>query len=131
MHWHWNSVNVASMSLPKDVLNNFAETWSKTFHASKLLFLCNLLYLCKISTTRLASLTNQWIGKAWSEGFLVIPDYGLKSMKHWIGQALFSGIFIHIIPVFISMSLVIGMKTDLALAVSAVFRLRHFNYFLI
>ena len=26
VNWHWNSINEASMVLPKDVLNNFTKT---------------------------------------------------------------------------------------------------------
>ena len=88
--WDWNLEHETSMSLPKDISNNFTKTMFslrdiiKLFRISKLLFLHNLLYLSKISTRRWASFTNQWIGKVQIEESWAIFGYiDLKSLRDW------------------------------------------------
>ena len=58
---HWKSINKTSMSLPSNVSKNFTKAVFSLrdivimLQISKLSYLRNPLYLCKVFTTRLAT----------------------------------------------------------------------------
>ena len=92
---HWKFFKRVKHVTIKIDSNNFPKTVFpmrdilKIFQNSKLLFLRNPLYICKIYTTRKAYLTNELVGKDWHEDSLGILRYdGRKYLSQRIRALL-------------------------------------------